>query len=161
MAKKTASEKTEKTLPLIDKWDGTAESKAKLHKGAQLVFRALARELGLKKNDYDVHSNEMGPAIGGSIYFNTDTLHMWIDGGYGFEAWGKSEAPDPEQRVESYVVARKCKHRKDYVGDYESDIHLDWELLWDTRKLAEVLALEGFVGGVDDDRKAVSDDQSR
>jgi hypothetical protein len=148
------SEKTEKTLPLVDKWDGTAESKARLHKGALAVFHAVARELGLGKSDYDAHSNEMGPAIGGYIYFNTDTLHMWIDGGYGFEAWGKSE-PDPDGRVESYVVARKCKHRKDYVGDYESDVRLDWELLWDPRKLVEVLRLEGFVSDVvREERKA-------
>jgi len=152
MAKKTKT-KSEQALPLIDKWDGTVESKAKLHKGAQLVFHAVAHELGLGKDDYDVHSNEMGPAIGGSIYLNTDTLHMWIDGGYGFEAWGKSE-PDPEKHVSSYVVARKCKHRKDYVGDYESDLQVDWELLWDPRKLVEVLRLEGFV-----EAKGASDGQ--
>jgi hypothetical protein len=32
-------------LPLPDRWDGTPESKARLHKDAQLVLRALAAGL--------------------------------------------------------------------------------------------------------------------
>ena len=37
---------------------------------------------------------------------------------------------------------RRCKDGKDV--DYEHDLDVDWELLWDVKKLAEVLRLEGF-----------------
>ena len=132
------------TLPLIDKWDGSPESKARLHKGGQLVLRAVASELGLKKNEFDVHSNEAGVAIGGEIYLQTETFRMWIQGGYGREAWGKTPR-DESDVVESYVIARPCKGLKDYVGDYERDVEIDWELLWDPARLVEVLRLEGIV----------------
>ncbi len=127
-------------LPLPDKWDGTPESKTRLHKDAQAVLRALAAELGLKRGEYDVHSNAMGPAIGGTIYLSAPAMRMWIEGGYGFYPWGRAE--EPSHRVESYVTARRCKDGKDV--DYEHDLAVDWELLWDVSKLAEVLRLEGF-----------------
>lgn len=127
-------------LPLLDKWDGTPESKARLHRDAQVVLRALAIELGFAKNEFDVHSNVMGPAIGGAIYLNTPAMRMWIDGGYGFHPWGETE--ERSHRVESYVMARRCKDGKD--EDLEHDLALDWELFWDVKKLAEVLRLEGF-----------------
>jgi hypothetical protein len=127
-------------LPLPDRWDGTPESKARLHKDAQLVLRALAAELGLKKDEFEVHSIAMGPAIGGTIYLHAKAMRMWIEGGYGFEPWGRSGAT--AERVESYAMARRCKDGKDV--DYEHDLDVDWELLWDVKKLAEVLRLEGF-----------------
>lgn len=149
-------------LPLPDKWDGTLESKARLHKDAQVVLRALAVELGLKKGEFEVHSNAMGPAIGGTIYLSAPTLRMWIEGGYGFERWGKTlwrdatdaamkkhvrESNDDDSyetaRIDSYVTARRCKDGKD-DDDYEHDLEVEWELLWDVKKLAEVLRLEGF-----------------
>jgi hypothetical protein len=132
--------KSEK-LPLLDKWDGTPESKARLHKDAQVVLRAVAVELGFKKSEFDVHSNVMGPAIGGAIYLNAPVMRMWIEGGYGFEPWGK--AGETGGRVESYATARRCKDGKDV--DCEHDLDVDWELLWDVKKLVEVLRLEGFV----------------
>lgn len=127
-------------LPLLDKWDGTPASKAYLHRDAQYVLRALATELGLEKSEFEVHSNPMGPAIGGTIYLHAKAMRMWIEGGYGFEPWGRSGVTF--ERVESYVTARRCKDGKDV--DYEHDLDVDWELLWDVKKLAEVLRLEGF-----------------
>jgi len=125
-------------LPLVDKWDGTPEGKARLHKGAQQVLRALAAELGLKKGEFEVRSNEMGPAIGGTIHLDAKALRVWIEGGYGFTPWGKSAETGP--RTESYVAACRCEGGK----DKGSDLVVDWELLWDPKKLVEVLRLEGF-----------------
>jgi hypothetical protein len=132
-------------LPLPDKWDGTPESKERLHYDAQRVLRAVAMELGLGKDDFEVDSNEMGPAIGGSIGLYTDTWQMRIEGGYGFHAWGyRKETAVMAPRVDSYVVARRWKDRKNCaVG--EKFVALDWELLWDPKKLVEVLRLEGVV----------------
>lgn len=127
-------------LPLLDKWDGTPDSKARLHKDAQAVLRAAAEELGLKKDEFRVHSNQMGTAIGGTIYLSAPVMRMWIEGGYGFYPWGRSG--ETGQRVDSYVTARRCKDGKDV--DYEHDLAVDWELLWDVKKLVEVLRLEGF-----------------
>lgn len=129
-------------VPLLDKWDGTPESKARLHKDAQVVLRAVGEELGWKKHELRVHSNPMGPAVGGTIYFDAPMMRMWIEGGYGFEAWGKTG--ETGQRVDSYVTARRCKDGKDV--SFEHDLVVDWELLWDPAKLAEVLRLEGFAG---------------
>lgn len=128
-------------LPLLDKWDGTPESKARLHRDAQVVLRAVAIELGFSKSEFDVHSNVMGVAIGGAIYLDTPTMRMWIDGGSGFHPWGESSRP-VEDRVESCAMARRCKDGKD--EDVEHDLVVDWELFWDVKKLVEVLRLEGF-----------------
>ena len=130
-------------LPLPEKWDGSPESKARLHRDAQRVLRAVASELGLGKEEFEVYSNELGPAIGGEIYFTTDTFRIWISGGYGRELWGSGESAQSAGLVESYITVRRCRDRKDY--DYEHDLDLDWELLWDPVKLVEVLRLEGFL----------------
>jgi hypothetical protein len=135
-------------LPLPDKWNGTPESKSRLHKDSQVVLRAFAAELGLKKGEFAVRSNPMGSAIGGMIYLETPSMRMWIEGGYGFESWGKSGEPtgQPEtglRRVDSYVMVRRCKDGKDV--DFEHDFAVDWELLWDVKKLVEALQFEGFV----------------
>jgi hypothetical protein len=136
-----ADRKEKLQLPLLDKWDGTPESKVRLHRDAQVVLRAVAAELGCSKNEFDVHSNVMGPAIGGVIYLDTSTMRMWIDGGYGFRPWGDAEVPD--RFMESYAIARRCKDGK--VEDFDHDLVVDWELFWDVKKLVEVLRLEGFV----------------
>jgi hypothetical protein len=130
-----------KGFPLLDKWDGTAEGKSRLHRDAQVVLRALAKELEFKKNEFRVRSNPMGPAIGGTIHLEAPTVRMWIDGGYGFAPWGKTER-DPSERVDSHAMARRLKDGKDV--DFDHDLAVDWELLWDPAKLAEVLRLEGF-----------------
>jgi hypothetical protein len=141
--KKSKPLKMKATLPLLDKWDGTPESKTRLHRDAQLVLRALAMEFGLKKDEFRVCSNPLGPAIGGDIYFDAPTMRIWINGGYGFEIWGESdESKDQSRRVDSYVTARRCKGKD---VDCEHDLAVDWELLWDITKLVEVLRLEGFV----------------
>jgi hypothetical protein len=129
------------TMPLLDKWDGTFDSKRRLHRDAQLVLRALAAELGLKKSDFDISSNELGPVSGGTIYFHADTWRMWIEVGSGFHPWGASGETDPH---ESCVLVRRTKGRKDYSGD-EENVAIAWELLWDPKKLIEVLRLEGVV----------------
>jgi len=137
-------------LPLLEKWDGTEESKARLHKDALVVFRAAAAELGWKKNEFEVYSNVMGPAIGGYIYLSAPAMRMWIDGGYGFEAWGKTGKS--ASRVESYATARRCVDGNDV--DCEHDLHVDWELFWDVKKLVDVLRLEGFAPEVSDGNDA-------
>jgi hypothetical protein len=129
-------------LPLVERWDGTAESKAKLHKDAQAVLWAVAEELGLKKDEFRVRSNEMGPAIGGAIYLETRALRIWIEGGYGFAAWG-SKPRDSSGQVDSYVIVRRYEDGKDV--DYDHDLVVDWELLWDPKMFVAVLKIEGLV----------------
>lgn len=131
-------------LPLLDQWDGSPESKACLHRDGQRVLRAVATELGLKKTDFEVYSNEMGEVIGGDVYLFTGTFHVTITGGYGFHDWSRDGSEAAAPRIDSYVSARKVKSMKDYAGSGDS-VDLDWELLWDVKKLVEVLRLEGIV----------------
>ena len=138
-------------LPLPEKWDGTAESKARLHDGCRRVFRAVAAELGLKKSEFEVRSNEMGEAIGGFVYLDTDTFYMQVSGGYGFHVWDRfstaeaTKALREASRVDSCVTVCRVTGRTDYACTKGDDVVLDWELLWDPAKLVTFLRLEGIV----------------
>lgn len=120
-------------LPLPEVWDGTAEGKLKLHKDITAVFREVARALDLTKSDFEVDSNPCGPAIGGYVYLRADAFHLWADCGSRGE-WGEARALS--------LTARRTKSRDDHAGS-GPNVMLDWELLWDPQKLAEVLILEG------------------
>ena len=126
--------KKEKSSSLIlERWDGTPEGKTRFHKDGKEVLVAVASELGLKKEQYDVASNEAGPAIAGTIYLWTDTFHLWINGG-GSREWR------PED--EGYVIARRVKDRKDHASQ-ERNVEIAWELLWNPAALVDVLRIEG------------------
>lgn len=116
-------------LPILDKWDGTYEGKERLHRDGKTVLRAVAKALGLKPGQYDLRSNKGGIAVGGEVYLHTDSLYLWISGGY------------PGR--ESDVIARRCNGRNDFKGDRNHSI--DWELLWDPKALVSVLKTEGIV----------------
>jgi hypothetical protein len=125
-----------KSLPLIAAWDGTEDGKSRLHREIAQVLRALAGALDLsigRKGDCEIDSNPCGPAIGGYVYLRADSFHLWVDCGSRGE-WGPSRGLS--------VTARKVRRRDDHVGS-GPNVSLDWELLWDPHKLAEVLALEG------------------
>lgn len=125
-----------KSLPLIAAWDGTEEGKARLHREVVLVLRALAGALGLsvgRKGGCEIDSNPCGPAIGGYVYLRADSFHLWVDCGARGE-WSPARGLS--------VTARRVRRRDDHVGS-GPNVALDWELLWDPQKLAEVLVLEG------------------
>ncbi|HYX20436.1 MAG TPA: hypothetical protein VFA98_06280 [Thermoanaerobaculia bacterium] len=123
-------------LPLLSQsWDGSPESKARFHKDAQAVLRAVATEAGLGPKDFEVSSNVMGPVVIGSVSLFADRFHLWIYGGSSGE-WGTPREGD--------VTARRVAHRKDYAGSGEN-VAIDWELLWDPPSLVKVLKLEGVI----------------
>jgi len=131
-----AARKRAKAMPLLEQsWDGTADGKARFHKEALVVLRAVAIAAGLGAKDHEVRSNPMGPALAGSAYLLADGFHLWIDGGSRGD-WGAREG--------GRVTARKAAHRKDHAGSGEN-VSLDWELLWDPASLVEVLKLEGVI----------------
>ena len=137
--------KKDKSLPILESWDGSPEGKARFHKDAQAILRSIASEAGLGAKDFEVHSNTMGPALAGTAYLFADSFHLWIDGGsrgdWSPPAWRGGKAAASR---EGYVIARRVAHRKDHVGCGEN-VALDWELLWDPPSLVKVLKLEGVI----------------
>lgn len=126
-----------KALPLIAAWDGTEEGKVRLHHDVALVLRALADALDLSVGrkgggDCEIDSNPCGPTIGGYVYLRADSFHLWVDCGSRGE-WGPARCLS--------VTARKVSRRDDHTGS-GPNVAIDWELLWDPSKLAEVLILE-------------------
>lgn len=136
MTTRKKKEREKKELPLLSQsWDGSPESKARFHKEAVVVLRAVALAAGLGAKDFEVSSNTFGPALAGTVYLHADAFHLWVDGGSRGD-WGTRDG--------GHAIARRVAHRKDYVGSGEN-VALDWELLWDPSSLVKVLKLEGVI----------------
>lgn len=76
-------------------------AKAAFHKEAKKVLRALADELGLSKDQYDLRSNQGGIAVSGEVTLHTDRMYVQVSQGMG---------------VNMNVMMRTCDGRKDYGG---------------------------------------------
>ena len=79
-----------------------AEAKTAFHREAKSSLRALARELGIGPEDYDLRSNYGGVAISGEITLHSDQAYVQISLG--------CMGPGRE------VMYRRCSGRSDYSG---------------------------------------------
>ena len=86
------------------------------------------------RGDCEIRSNSCGPAVGGYVYLLAETFHLTVDLGSRGE-WGESRGIT--------MYARRVQSRDDHASE-EPSIELDWELLWDSRSLADVLRTEGL-----------------
>ena len=80
-----------------------AEAKTAFHREAKSSLRALARELGLGPEDYDLRSNYGGVAVSGEITLHSDQAYVQIS--LGCMGQGRE------------VMYRRCSGRSDYSGD--------------------------------------------
>ncbi len=74
--------------------------KKKFHSTAKKFLKELAKQIGLKPEDYDLRSNMGGIAVSGEITLHSDKLYIQICQGCGV----------------GNVMYRSCKGRKDYSG---------------------------------------------
>jgi hypothetical protein len=80
-----------------------ADAKTAFHREAKSSLRALARELGLGPDDYDLRSNYGGVAVSGEITLHSDQAYIQFSlGGMGA---GRE------------IMYRRCCGRSDYSGD--------------------------------------------
>jgi hypothetical protein len=76
--------------------------KAAFHRHGRTVLRALAAQLNLNAEQYDIRSNKGGIAVSGEITLHSDSIYVQI---YQPAFCGRTD-----------VLIRTCKGRKDYTG---------------------------------------------
>jgi hypothetical protein len=74
--------------------------KIAMHREGRRVLRALAKELGLAKHEFEVRSNEAGPAVAGEITLHSDHWYVQV-----------CKVGDQPR-----VLWRLCNGRKDFSG---------------------------------------------
>lgn len=79
-----------------------AKRKVAFHKDARAFLRALAHEIGLSENSYDIRSNQGGVAVSGEVTLHAE--HIYIQLSESCVSPGIS------------VMYRTCAGRKDYTG---------------------------------------------
>lgn len=75
------------------------EGKNKFHNAARRALHKIAKDLGLKEDDYEIRSNKGGIAVSGEITLHADNLYIQIS-----------------KIVDLQILYRSCKGRKDYCG---------------------------------------------
>ena len=89
-----------------------------LHAGA--ILKALAKELGYQKGDFDLRHNQGGIAVSGEIILHSDNLYVQIS----------QSALGPDHGF----MWRVCRNRHDYTG--LQNRWAKWEKLLDLPSLA-------------------------
>lgn len=79
------------------------ELKNAFHVAGRAALRAVAKELGLQKGEYDLRSNKAGIAVSGEVTLHTDWVYVQI-------SQSCCNLPD--------VMYRLCDGRKDYTGKH-------------------------------------------
>jgi len=81
-------------------YDG--EHKKAFHRQARTAFRALAKELRLSPNAFDVRSCVGGIAVSGEIILHGETIYIQVC--------------QPATGADSGILIRTCEGRRDYDG---------------------------------------------
>ncbi len=80
-----------------------AEAKRAFHREARAALAALARQLGLVPDDYDLRINAGGIAVSGEVTLHSEKFYVQISCGI----------MGPGRKI----LYRRCKGRRDYCGD--------------------------------------------
>ena len=88
-----------------------AEAKRLFHRHAQHQLKALAAALDLTNDQYDLRSNEAGPAVSGEITLHADWLYVQVS--------------QPATGNDTGILFRSCQHRHDYIGGVNNFASLD------------------------------------
>ena len=81
-------------------YDG--EQKKAFHRQARIALRALAKELRLSPNSFDVRSCVGGVAVSGEIILHGETIYIQVC--------------QPATGADSGILIRTCEGRRDYEG---------------------------------------------
>jgi hypothetical protein len=101
--------------------DATPGSHKKVwHSRARRALTALAAELGLDPDSYDLRTNYAGPAVCGESTFHSDSIYIQVSN------WSMGPGTG--------ILVRSCKGRRDYTGGHNHFLPLT--LLDDPRILA-------------------------
>jgi hypothetical protein len=85
--------------------------KEQFHRIARRQLKLLANALGLLPAQYDLRNNRGGIAVSGEITLHSDTLYIQVSQPFG--------------GVDSGILIRTCRHRKDYIGGPNNFASLD------------------------------------
>jgi hypothetical protein len=88
-----------------------AEAKRLFHRHAQHQLKALAATLDLTDDQYDLRSNQGGPAVSGEITLHADWLYVQVS--------------QPATGSDTGILFRSCRHRHDYIGGVNNFASLD------------------------------------
>jgi hypothetical protein len=102
------------------------EAKRAFHLDTKRALRAFAQFLGLESQEYDLRSNQAGPAISGEITLHADQLYIQVSIGL--------MGPGRE------IMFRRCNSRADYCGHRNG--FADIAALADHPKLANIIRRE-------------------
>jgi hypothetical protein len=105
-------------------YDGA--QKKLFHQKGRAALRALAKELGLPPNSFDIRSCLGGVAVSGEIILHSESVYIQIS--------------QPATGVDSGVLIRSCSDRRDYEGGRNHFMPL--------ALLDEPTALAGYVRAV-------------
>ena len=81
-------------------YDG--EQKKTFHRQARVALRALAKELRLSPNSFDIRSCVGGIAVSGEIVLHGETIYIQVC--------------QPATGADSGILIRTCEGRRDYEG---------------------------------------------
>lgn len=81
-------------------YDG--EQKKAFHRQARIALRALARELRLSPNSFDIRSCVGGIAVSGEAILHGDSIYIQVC--------------QPASGADSGILIRTCEGRRDYEG---------------------------------------------
>jgi hypothetical protein len=105
------------------------EAKRLFHRHAQRQLKALAAALGLTDDQYDLRSNEAGPAVSGEITLHAPWLYVQVS----------QSAMGPN----ASILFRSCRDRHDYIGGVNNFAPID--LLHRPAELARRIRQAGLV----------------
>jgi hypothetical protein len=78
------------------------EGKAAFHIYGRKALMAVAREMGLTREDFNLSNNRAGIAVSGEITLHTDSLYIQLS--------------QPCYGLHNEILYRTCEGRKDYTG---------------------------------------------
>lgn len=82
--------------------DQGAAAKDLMHSSGRAFLRALAKDLGLTKGEFDIRSNMAGIAVSGEVTLHANALYVQLS--------------ESCMSIGVHVLFRSCKGRKDYRG---------------------------------------------
>lgn len=91
--------------------DENAARKQSMHTQGKTFLKTIAKVLGLGLKDYDLRSNQAGPACSGEVTLHAD--HLYIQISESFSGPGLS------------ILFRGCDSRKDYCGHQNNNCSME------------------------------------
>lgn len=108
---KVTATKIRTFLTLLELASYNENYKEEYHKHGQSILRQLAKDMGLKKGEYDIRWNPGGIAIPGDHTLHTDKVYVAFH----------------DNCQSGWFFWRECDGRKDFLGGPNQIVH--WKIL--------------------------------